>query len=289
MPIEPTIVNKIILAILNGVVWALIIALVALGLTLIFGLMDIVNIAHGDFYMLGAVLAWYGVALFNNFWLGAVMAMIFTAILGAVVERSIIRPVEGLPAFTVVVTIGLSYIIQQSVLATFGGSPQTVPEPIRLTIEFLGIRYPAYRLFVAGVSGLALIALGVFLFKTPYGLWIRASMQDKEIASAMGINVSNVYIMTFSLGAMLSALGGALAAPITQVFYLMGLDVLAISFIIVIIGGLGSLKGTLIAAFIISLLENFITLVATPTEARVISLLIMGAVLLIRPKGLFST
>lgn len=282
-------ITKITFSLVNGIVWALIIALVALGLSFIFGLMEIVNVAHGELYMLGAVLTWYGLTWFGNFWLGVIVASLIVGILGIGLERGILRPVEGRPAYTVIVTIGLSYILQQIALVTFGGSPQKMPDPLPVAIQFLGVRYPAYRLLIAGVSALTLIGLWLFLHRTSLGLWIRAAMQDREMASAMGIPVSHVYIMTFSLGAMLAALGGALAAPIVQVFYLMGLDLLCMSFIVVIVGGLGSLKGTFVASLIMCPLEGVMTVFVTPTEARVVSFIIMAVVLLARPRGLFGT
>lgn len=279
---------RIIFSLTNGIVWALVIALIALGLSFIFGLMEIINVAHGELYMLGAVLSWYGIILFGNFWLGVIMASLIVGILGIVLERVTLRPVEGRPAHTVIVTIGLSYILQQIVLATFGGWPQKMPDPFPVTVQFLDVKYPGYRLLVAGLSAFALVGVWLFLHRTSIGLWVRAAMQDKEMASAMGIPVSRVYMITFSIGAMLAALGGALAAPIVQVFYLMGLDILCVSFIVVIIGGLGSLKGTFVASLIIIPLEGILTILLTPTEARIASLIAMAAVLLVRPKGLFG-
>ncbi|RLI30204.1 MAG: branched-chain amino acid ABC transporter permease [Candidatus Hecatellales archaeon] len=288
VPLGAEFASRFLFVLVNGFVWALIVALVALGLSFIFGLMDIVNIAHGDLYMLGAVLTWYGLAATGNFWLGVILATAVVGVLGIGLERGALRPVEGMPAYTVVVTIGISYILQQVVLAVFGGSPQKMSDPFPMVIEFLGVRYPGYRILVAGVSGIALLALWFLLFKTSVGLWIRATMQDREMANAMGISVNNIYAMTFALGAALAALGGALASPIVQVFYLMGYDLLVLVFIIVIVGGLGSLKGTMVAALIICPLESVMTLFVTPTEARVISFLVMAAVLLVRPQGLFK-
>jgi branched-chain amino acid transport system permease protein len=287
--ILPELLKNLIFMLVNGIIWAFIIALVALGLSFIYGLMEIVNVAHGELYMLGAVLTWYGLAWLGNFWLGAVVASLIVGILGIGLERGILRPVVGRPANTVIVTIGLMYILQQIVLATFGGWPRKMPDPLPVTIEFVGVRYPAYRLLVVGASAISLIALWLFLYKTSLGLWVRAAMQDREMASAMGIPVSRVYTMTFFIGAMLASLGGALAAPIVQVFFLMGLDILLLAFIVVIVGGLGSLKGTLIASLIICPLEGVLMIFVTPTEARVVSFIIMAAVLLKRPRGLFGT
>ena len=285
----PELLTRIIFSLTNGIVWAFIIALIALGLSFIFGLMGIVNIAHGELYMLGAVLTWYGLTWFGNFWTGVIVASLIVGILGLGLELGTLRPVEGRVAETVIVTIGLSYILQQIVLATFGGLPQKVPDPLPATIQLVGVGYPAYRLLVAGVCIVILVGLWLFLQRTSLGLWIRAAMQDREMASAMGIPVNRVYMITFSIGAMLAALGGALAAPIVQVFYLMGLDILGIAFIVVIIGGLGSLKGTFIASLIISPLEGIMMAFLTPVEARVISFIIMAVILLVRPKGLFGT
>lgn len=280
---------RMIFSLTNGIVWALVIALIALGLSFIFGLMEIINVAHGELYMLGAVLSWYGLIWFGNFWIGVIIASLIVCILGIVLERTTLRPVEGKPAHTVIVTIGLSYILQQIVLATFGGWPQKMPDPLPVTVQFLDVKYPGYRLLVAGLSAFALIGVWLFLHRTSLGLWIRAAMQDKEMASAMGIPVSRVYMITFSIGAMLAALGGGLAAPVVQVFYLMGLDILCVSFIVVIIGGLGSLKGTFVASLIINPLEGIMAILLTPTEARIASLIAMAVVLLVRPKGLFGT
>jgi len=285
----PELIRNIIFSLTNGVVWALIVVLVALGLSFIFGLMEIVNIAHGELYMLGAVLTWYGLALLGNFWLGVIIASLIMGAFGIGLERVVLRSFEGRVADTVIVTIGLSYILQQIALATFGGAPRTIPDPLPVAVQFLGINYPAYRLLITGVSALALIGLWLFLYRTSLGIHIRAAMQDREMASAMGIPVSRVYTMTFSIGALLAALGGALAAPVVQLFYLMGLDILCVSFIVVIVGGLGSLKGTLVASLIICPLEGVMTVFITPTEARVVSFIIMAVVLLIRPRGLFGT
>lgn len=267
----------------------MIVSLVALGLSFIFGLMEIVNVAHGELYMLGAVLIWYGLSWFGNFWLAAIVATLVGAILGIGLERGILRAFEGKPhAHTMIITIGLSFILQQIALATVGGNIKAIVDPLP-GVKFLGVTYPSYRLLVAGISTLVLVGLWLFLHMTPIGLWIRAAMQDKDMASAMGVSVGRVYTASFSIGTMLAVLGGALAAPIVQVFYLMGGDLLLVSFIIVIVGGLGSLKGTLVASLIICPLESIMVVLITPTEAKVVSFMIMAAVLLVRPGGLFGT
>lgn len=273
---------------LNGLVWGLIIALIALGLSLVFGLIEIINIAHGDLFMLGAVLGWYVIQWTGNFWLALAIVPLVVGLLGIVIERGVLRPIEHKPIITILATFGLSLIFQQSVLATFGGAPQRIEEPIRGAIPLVGTFYPIYRIFVAACSVLALGGLWLFLYKTRYGMWMRAVRQDREMATALGIPSQQVYMMTFGLGAALAALGGVLAAPVTSLEFQMGLDVLPTAFIVVIIGGLGSLQGTLVAAILLGLLEGLANAFVTPTTARIFSLVFMAVVLLVRPQGIFG-
>lgn len=279
---------QLILFGLNGFVWGLIIALIALGLSLVFGLIEIINIAHGELFMLGAVLAWYVIQATGSFWLALVVVPPVVGALGIVIERGVLRPIEHKPIITILATFGLSLIFQQSVLATFGGAPQRIEEPVPGLIPLLGTFFPVYRVFVAGCSVLALAGLWLFLYKTRYGMWMRAVRQDREMALALGIPSQQVYMLTFGLGAALAALGGVLAAPITSLEFQMGLDVLPTAFIVVIIGGLGSLQGTLVAALLLGLLEGLANAFVTPTTARIFSLVFMAAVLLLRPQGIFG-
>jgi branched-chain amino acid transport system permease protein len=187
-----------------------------------------------------------------------------------------------------IATVGISFILQQSILATYGGIPKKIMNPWPVSFHFSGVDYPGYRLVVAAVSVLIICSLWLFLYRTNFGILIRASMQDRDMASVMGINVNQVLISTFVLGAVLAALGGVLAAPIYQVFYLMGQDVIMLSFIVVIIGGLGSLEGTLISALIICMLESLLAMQLSPTMARAAIFSVMIIVLMVRPRGLFG-
>src|SRR5574337_1389684 len=279
---------QLILFGLNGLVWGLIIALIALGFSLVFGLIEIINIAHGDLFMLGAVLAWYVIQWTGNFWLALATVPLLIGLLGILIERGVLRPIEHKPIITILATFGLSLIFQQSVLATFGGAPQRIEEPIRGAIPLVGTFYPLYRIFVAACSVVALGGLWLFLYKTRYGMWMRAVRQDREMAVALGIPSQQVYMMTFGLGAALAALGGVLAAPVTSLEFQMGLDVLPTAFIVVIIGGLGSLQGTLVAAVLLGVLEGLANVFVTPTTARIFSLVFMAVVLLVRPQGIFG-
>ncbi len=273
---------------INGFVWGLIIALIALGLTLVFGLLEVINVSHGALYMLGAVFAWYMERFFGNFWIGLALAPLLVGIIGLIIERGVLRPIEDKPAMTIIATFGLMLIFHQAVLATFGGAPQRMREPIQFGFSIFGFGYPGYRLIVAAFSVAAMAGLWAFLYKTKFGLWMRAVRQDREMALAMGIPMNFVYMITFGLGSFLAALGGVLAAPIVVVDFKMGLDILIVTFIVVIIGGLGSLLGSVVAAILIGELEGIASVFVSPTNARVLSLVFMVIVLLIRPHGLFG-
>jgi branched-chain amino acid transport system permease protein len=278
----------VLFLLINGLVWGLIIALMALGLSLIFGVMGIVNMAHGDIYMAGAVLSFYVVTILGNFWLSLVLIPLVIILISAPIERFVLRPYEGHHATTMIATVGISFIIQQVALWTFGGIPKKIINPWSVSFNFLGVDYPGYRLLIAFISILILVGLWIFLYRTPYGILLRASMQDREMASAMGINVNRVLITTFVLGSVFATVGGVLAAPINQVSYLMGNDVILLCFIVVIIGGLGSLKGTFIAALSLCALEGVLASVLSPIQARAAIFIVMIMVLIRRPQGLFS-
>jgi branched-chain amino acid transport system permease protein len=273
---------------LNGLVWGLILALIALGLTLVFGLLEIINVSHGEMYMLGAVLGWYVLQASGNFWLSLLVAPVLVGVLGLATERVVLRPIEAKPILTIIATFGLSLIFQQSVLWVFGGAPQRIPAPFTWEVSIFGFGYSGYRFFVAFCSALAITALWGFLHRFKYGMWMRAVQQDREMALALGIPISRVYMLTFGLGGGLAALGGILAAPIVALEFRMGLDILPAVFIVVIIGGLGSIQGSLLAALLIGELEGVTSVFVTPTTARICSLLFMSVVLLYRPEGIMG-
>ncbi len=279
---------NVLFLLMNGLIWGLIIALIALGLSLIFGVMGIVNMAHGDLYMIGAVLAFYLSPLLGNFWLTLLVVPLIIAVIAAPIERFVLRPYEGHHAVTMIATVGISFIFQQAVLASYGGIPKKIPDPWEVTFNLFGVDYPGYRFLIAGISIAILVAIWLFLYKTSYGILIRASIQDQDMAAAMGIDVNKVLVGTFVLGSVLAAIGGVLAAPITQVFYLMGNDVALLAFIVVIIGGLGSLGGTLVAALALCSLEGVLSAVLNPTQSKAAIFVIMIIILMVRPRGLFG-
>ena len=226
---------------LNGIVWGLLLALIALGLSLIYGLMRINNLAHGSLFMLGAMLAAYGANRLNlDFWLaavlsslalGAFMLLLNTALFTRIMDRDI---TVGLLA-----TAGLLLTIDNTALGVFGGEPQSVDAPIEDAVSVAGIDYPAYRLAAAAIAVLVLLAVWAFMRFTKYGLWMRAVPMARELAPATGIPILRVNAITLALGGLTAGLAGALATPITGAHFQMGLAILAPSFIVVVIGGLG--------------------------------------------------
>ena len=284
----PETASTVLFLLINGLIWGLIVALIALGLSLIFGVMGIVNMAHGDIYMAGAVIAFYVTSLTGDFWLSLLAVPVIVIILAAPLERFILRPYEGYHSTSMIATVGISFIIQQIALGTYGGIPKKIMNPWPVSFNLLGVDYPGYRLLVGAISLLILSALWLLLYKTSYGIKVRASMQDRDMANAMGINVNQILVTTFVLGGVLAAMGGTLAAPINQVFYLMGNDIVLLCFIVVIVGGLGSLKGTFIAALSLCALEGVMASFLSPIQARAAIFVIMVVVLMRRPQGLFK-
>ena len=282
-------ISNIMFLFADGIIWGFVIALIALGLSLIFGIMGIINMAHGDMYMIGAVLALVFSGLFGNFWIALIIVPVIVGIASMPLERWVLRPYEGKPLITMVATIGVSFIIQQITLMVFGGEPHMVYEPIKFTVPLFGVPYSGYRVFAAGIGLVSIAILWLALQRTKLGVYIRATMEQPEMADAIGINTSFIRAITFGIGVGLAAFGGALAAPINKVFYLMGLDVMLFSFIVVIIGGLGNLAGTLIAALVLSGFEGLLSAFLEPITARVVILLLMALVVVWKPKGLFSS
>lgn len=279
---------QLLLGLTNGIILGLVISLLALGLSLIFGLIGIVNLAHGEFYMLGGVVAWYAVNFLGGYVAALLLAPLIVGALGLGIERGILRRLQHQPSTTIIATIGILFIIQHGVLGIFGPAPRKIDPPIEVLVQLPGFGYPVYRLLVAAISAGLLLALWTLMYRTNFGLFVRAAQQNREVAAAVGVPVARVYTLTFGLSAGLAGLAAALAAPLFSVHYLSGLDVLVLSFIVVIIGGLGSLRGAVFAAMLVSILEGVSSAFVTPTEARILSLLLIVAILLLRPFGLFG-
>ena len=298
----------LMLASLEGAVIASVLVLTAMGLSIVFGVMRVVNVAHGEFFMLGAVFAWYVTSLLSgNAAIGFVAALIIAPVLvgaiAALSDRLILKRLKYDPDRTIVATIGLLYIFQQGTLMTFGPDARPVAPPFnqRLALPWFewgdsglemfwpwGLSITSYKLFVIAAAIVVLIALWVLITRTKIGLIMRATQQDSETAQAFGIPVGKVYSLVFGLGAGLAALGAVLVVPIQQAHYLMGHDPLLLSFIVVIIGGLGSLPGTVVAAILIGMSDGIISVFFSPTLAKIIATFLVAMVLVWRPQGLFG-
>ena len=280
--------GHLVLALLEGLVSGLVLALTALGLSLVFGVMRIVNVAHGEFFMLGAVLAWYFSSVSGSFALALIAGPLLVGGVALLVDRMVLRPIHYIPEATIVATIGLLYIIQQLVLLLYGPYARPVAPPVYFRIDFPWFGYSGYKLVVGGLAVVLLTATWLLMTRTTLGLYMRATQQDQEAAQAFGVPVERIYAVAFALGAVLAALAGVLVAPIRQADYLMGLDALLLSFMVVIIGGLGSLRGTLAAAFLIGLIDGIVSIFVSPTLARILASGLVIVVLVLRPQGLLG-
>lgn len=282
----------LLLALLEGTVSAAVLALTAVGLSLVFGVMRVVNVAHGEFFMLGAVVAWFVAAAVPTpavgFLLALVVAPLVVASVAALADWLVLKRLNYDPEATIVATIGLLYILQQSALTLFGPTPRPVEAPFTWRIQMPWFGYTGYKLFVVLAAVVILLAVWAFMTRTRAGLVMRATQVDRQTARAFGINVDRVYAGTFALGAALAAVAAVLVVPISQAHYLMGGDPLLLSFIVVIIGGLGSLRGTLVAALAIGLGDGVISMFFSPTLAKIIATLLVALVLVFRPQGLFG-
>ncbi len=283
----------LLLASLEGAVAAAVLALTALGLSMVFGVMRIVNVAHGEFFMLGAVLAWWFTNLVvGHPALGFVIALVGSPlVVGAmalVADRLVLKRLHYDPEATIVATIGMLYILQQLALTFYGPDARPVVAPIDFRISFPWFGYSGYKLIVIAAAMVLMLGVWLLLARTKIGLIMRATQYDQETAQAFGIPVQRVYAGVFALGAMLAAVAAVLIVPIRQAHYLMGQDPLLLSFIVVIIGGLGSLRGTVAAAIFIGMSDGIISVFFSPTLAKILATLLVAMVLVFRPRGLFG-
>jgi branched-chain amino acid transport system permease protein len=280
-----------LIQVLNGVQYGMLLFLVASGLTLIFGIMGIINLAHGSFYMVGAYLAFSLAGLLGNFWLALAAGSVAALALGAALEWLVMKHLyERDHLHQVLLTYGLILVFEELRSLLWGDDVHgvQVPELFAFSIPLTdNLSYQAYRLAMSALC--ALIALGMYwlIQRTRLGMMIRAGSVDRNMVQSLGIDIGLLYRLVFALGVALAALAGMLAAPVSSVFPGMGGQVLIISFVVVVIGGLGSVKGALIAALAIGLADTF-GKVLLPQIAGMIVYLLMAGVLLWRPQGLFG-
>jgi branched-subunit amino acid ABC-type transport system permease component len=281
-------IDLILIQTVNGIVTGMILALVASGLTLIFGIMDVVNFAHGELFMLGAYFGVIVLTATGSFWIALVVATLLVALIGAALQVVTLRPLIGRdPLTTILTTFGISLVLQNYALWQFGPVARKIQEPFSGHFPLFYLEYPVYRLVIALLSAAIIGALWLFLKFGKYGIWIRATMQDRVMAQAMGIPVPWVYTAVFAIGAGMAAASGVLFGPLVGVHHAMGLDWILRAFIVVVVGGMGSLAGSVAAAIFISLLEAYASIWVSPAQAAIVSFVVLILTLLFRPTGLF--
>ena len=280
--------DQILIQTVNGIVTGMILALVASGLTLIFGIMDVVNFAHGELFMLGAYIGVVVMATTGSFWLALLAATLLIALFGAALQIVTLRPLIGRdPLTTILATFGISLVLQNYALWQFGPVARKIDEPFTGHFQLFYLEYPWYRLVIAALSALIIGAFWLFLKYGTFGIWIRATTQDRVMAQAMGIPVPLVHTAVFAIGAGMAAASGVLFGPLVGVNHAMGLDWVLKAFIVVVVGGMGNLGGSIAAAIFISLLEAYASIWVSPAQAVIVSFVVLILTLLFRPTGLF--
>ncbi len=274
---------------LNGISFGMLLFLLAAGLSLIFGLMKILNLTHGSYYLLAGYIGLSVIRATGSFVLAVVAATAAVTLIGAIMERFFLRRVHQDELAQTLLTFGFLFIFADLALWIWGGNPQTLPKPALLSgsIELGDRLYPTYRLFLIAFGLAVGAALWWFQERTRVGAMLRAGVDDEEIARGLGINVSLLFTLIFALGAFLAALGGVLGGPLIGVFPGADFEVLLLAFVVVIVGGLGSLKGALVGGLLVGLLDNF-GKAFFPELAMFTIFVPMAAILAIRPTGLFG-
>ncbi|MDE2145155.1 MAG: branched-chain amino acid ABC transporter permease [Burkholderiales bacterium] len=275
---------------LTGLALGAVYALLALGLSLVFGLLTVVNFAHGAFFMVGAFLGLYFLGLTGSFWFSLVLAPLVVGAIGLATERLLVRRLYGRGIDDpLLLTFGLSWVLIEAMRIAFGigGLPSSTPAALRGAVD-LGFGYfPKYRLFLIGATAVVVGALWLFLEKTRWGLIIRAGSRDGEILKVLGVDVARVWWLVFGLGTAIAGLSGVLAAPTRAVNPEMGIPVLAESFVVTVVGGMGSLVGAVVAGLLVGVVFSMTSLFA-PDLADLSIFVLMALVLLLRPQGLFG-
>ena len=274
---------------LHGLVFGAALGLLALGLTVIFGLLGVMNFAHGELYMMGAYAGIWVIGFTHSFWLALIAAPLIVGVIGAVTEVATLRPLyRREPLYGLILTFGLALTFREVVRQIFGGDMRRVMPPFTGSTPILGMTYPDYRLFLLGMATVLLIAIWLFFTRTRAGIVVRAAVQDAEMLDGLGVNVPWVFTLTFAGSAALAALAGLLLAPIFTVYPQMGVEMILLAFIVVILGGMGSMGGSVVAAFVIGVAQSMFSLWMNPQRVAIAIFAIMILVLIVRPRGFFG-
>lgn len=280
----------VVMQLFSGIALAAILVMIALGLTIVFGMLGIVNFAHGALFMVGAYVGLWVASLTDNFWAALIVAPLLVGVFGMLIERFLIRPLYKRPADDpLLLTFGLGYVLVEGVRILFGtdGIPFATPSALVGVVD-LGVGFfPIYRLFVIGVVAAILLGLWLALEKTRFGLIVRAGARDPLIMQVLGVDIRKLWLIVFGLGVGLTALGGVLAAPMRTVNPEMGALVLTEAFVVTVIGGMGSLPGAVVAGLLVGVVVSMTSLFA-PEMATIAMFALMALVLIVRPQGLFG-
>lgn len=282
----------ILIQFFNGLAYSLLLFLLAAGLSIIFGMMDVMNLAHGSFYMLGAYTGYSVLRATQNFWLALLIAPLVVGLVGLGIERVLLRPLKGRGHLDqVLLTFGLALVAADFIRAVpgWGGEVHAFPPPTELagSIPFGSGQYPIYRLFAIGVGLLLALVLGLIISRTQIGAIVRAGVADAEMVGGLGINISLVFSVVFAVGAGLAAFGGVMTAPIVSLVPGMDASTLIAALIVVVVGGLGTLRGAFWGSLLIGEVDTF-GRALLPDYALFFIYVIMVGVLLLRPTGLFG-
>jgi branched-chain amino acid transport system permease protein len=284
------IASTIVIQVLHGLAYGMLLFLVASGLTLVFGMMSVLNLAHASFYMLGAYFSYQMLKWIGNFWIGLLVCPILVAMLGILMERFLLRRVHaGGHVQEFVLTAGIAFVIMESVKWIWGTEPLPVPIPAALSgsVMVMGSVYPVYRLFILFFSVGILGLMAYILLKTRLGITVRAAVSDREMVSALGTNTPFVFMLVMGIGTWLAGVAGVIAGPFISTFPGMAGEILVDCFVVTVTGGLGSLMGAVLASFIIGQISSF-GILLIPRFAIVFAFLLMAVVLIIKPSGLFG-
>jgi branched-subunit amino acid ABC-type transport system permease component len=274
---------------LHGLVFGAALGLLALGLTVIFGLLGVMNFAHGELFMFGAYAGLAVIGVTQSFWVALVAAPLVVGLIGAVTEVATLRPLyRREPLYGLILTFGLALAFREIVRQVFGGDMRRILPPFPGSVPLLGMIYPSYRLFLLAISATLLLAIWLFFTRTRAGIVVRAAVQDAEMLDGLGVDVPRVFTLTFAGSAALAALAGLLLAPVFTVYPQMGVEMILLAFIVVILGGMGSMGGSVVAAVVIGVAQSLLTLWMNPQRVAIAIFGIMIVVLVVRPRGFFG-
>ena len=274
---------------LHGLVFGAALGLLALGLTVIFGLLGVMNFAHGELYMLGAYAGIAVIGVAHSFWVALVVAPVLVGLVAAVTEMTTLRPLyRREPLYGLILTFGLALVFREGARQIWGGDMRRILPPFTGSTPLLGMTYPNYRLFLLAAASVILLALWLFFTRTRAGIVVRAAVQDAEMLDGLGVDVRRVFTLTFAASGALAALAGLLLAPVFTVYPQMGVEMILLAFIVVILGGMGSMGGSVVAAFVIGIAQSLFSLWMNPQRVAIAIFGIMIVVLIVRPRGFFG-